>query len=199
MKPSSGRMRFGKCVAGVARVDVWLANRYRLIAQPIKEIGIPATDVLCVDVASVFAQCTGWSEPLAKQTDDEVQMRMLKHIEFVVGLIKPQEHLFIAVDGENRTRARVLLVLAFYGFIWLQTLWLLILGCFTSSLSIPYIVAGLRSTGKSLCPTSQGVQLMSISSHHIVDNDCTRYSSSLGVLMLRIIHVKSCCVENVQQ
>lgn len=88
-------------VAGIARVDIWLANRYRLIAQPITQIGIPSTDVLCVDVSSVFRQCTGWNPALAQQTDEEVQKQMLEHIEFIVGLVKPQKQLFIVVDGED--------------------------------------------------------------------------------------------------
>ncbi|GMH42531.1 hypothetical protein BSKO_10450 [Bryopsis sp. KO-2023] len=84
---------------GIARVDVWLADRYRLIAQPVNDVGIPPTDIMCIDVGSVFRRCTGWTESHARKSDDEISLRVLRHIEFLVSLIKPQQQLFIAVDG----------------------------------------------------------------------------------------------------
>lgn len=70
------------------------------MAQPVSEAGIPDTDNLCIDVMSIFDQCTGWSPALARQKDEDVILRVLQHIDFVVDLVKPRKQIYIAVDGE---------------------------------------------------------------------------------------------------
>lgn len=92
-------------------MDIWLANRYRLVAQPVCEAGIPETDNLCIDVMSIFNQCTGWSQALARQRDEDVILKVLQHIDFVVELIKPKKQIYIATDGEAHSSRYVSIVL----------------------------------------------------------------------------------------
>jgi len=89
--------------AGIPKFFRWLSERYPLLSQPIGINGCPTTDNLYLDMNGIIHSCTHGNDPTVKLSEEDMVLKIFNYIDRLVHLVKPQQLLFMAIDGESST------------------------------------------------------------------------------------------------
>lgn len=85
--------------AGIPKFYRWLSERYPLVNQPVGVAAIPEFDALYLDMNGIIHNCTHGNDPSTKLTEAEMVVRTFNYLDRLVQIAKPQQLLFMAIDG----------------------------------------------------------------------------------------------------
>ena len=93
--------------AGIPKFYRWLSERYPLVNQPVTTAGVPEFDNLYLDMNGIIHNCTHGNDPSTKLTESEMIVRVFNYLDHLIQIVKPQQLLFMAIDGESLDQAVV--------------------------------------------------------------------------------------------
>lgn len=100
---ASGMPLTSACTAaGIPKFYRWLSERYPLVNQPVGVAAIPEFDALYLDMNGIIHNCTHGNDPSTKLTEAEMVVRTFNYLDRLVQIAKPQQLLFMAIDGARR-------------------------------------------------------------------------------------------------
>ena len=91
--------------AGIPKFYRWLSERYPLINEPVGAAAVPVFDALYLDMNGIIHNCTHGNDPTTKLTETEMILRIFNYLDKLVQIVKPQQLLFMAIDGARARRA----------------------------------------------------------------------------------------------
>ena len=94
--PSAISSRFH---AGIPKFYRWLSERFPLVNEPVGAAAVPIFDALYLDMNGIIHNCTHGNDPSTKLTEDEMVLRIFNYLDKLVQIVKPQQLLFMAIDG----------------------------------------------------------------------------------------------------
>ena len=86
-------------LTGIPKFYRWLSERYPLINEPVGAAAVPVFDALYLDMNGIIHNCTHANEATTKLTENEMILRIFSYLDKLVQIVKPQQLLFMAIDG----------------------------------------------------------------------------------------------------
>lgn len=84
---------------GIPKFYRWLSERYPLINEPVGAAAVPVFDAIYLDMNGIIHNCTHGNDPTTKLTETEMILRIFNYLDKLVQIVKPQQLLFMAIDG----------------------------------------------------------------------------------------------------
>ena len=91
-------------VAGIPKFYRWLSERFPLVNEPVGAAAVPIFDALYLDMNGIIHNCTHGNDPSTKLTETEMVLRIFNYLDKLVQIVKPQQLLFMAIDGAAQSR-----------------------------------------------------------------------------------------------
>ena len=88
---------------GIPKFYRWLSERYPLVNEPVGAAAVPVFDALYLDMNGIIHNCTHGNDPTTKLTETEMILRIFSYLDKLVQIVKPEQLLFMAVDGVQLT------------------------------------------------------------------------------------------------
>ncbi len=85
--------------AGIPKFYRWLSERFPLVNEPVGAAAVPVFDALYLDMNGIIHNCTHGNDPSTKLTETEMVLRIFNYLDKLVQIVKPQQLLFMAIDG----------------------------------------------------------------------------------------------------
>ena len=67
---------------------------------------VPVFDALYLDMNGIIHNCTHGNDPSTKLTETEMILRIFNYLDKLVQIVKPQQLLFMAIDGAHMPHSR---------------------------------------------------------------------------------------------
>ena len=72
--------------------------------EPVGAAAVPIFDALYLDMNGIIHNCTHGNDPSTKLTETEMVLRIFNYLDKLVQIVKPQQLLFMAIDGAPPAR-----------------------------------------------------------------------------------------------
>ena len=96
-----------RLAAGIPKFYRWLSERFPLVNEPVGAAAVPIFDALYLDMNGIIHNCTHGNDPSTKLTETEMVLRIFNYLDKLVQIVKPQQLLFMAIDGAALYRTAI--------------------------------------------------------------------------------------------